>query len=580
MTKTFTKILIANRGEIAVRIARACKEMGIRAVAVYSEADAKALHVRVADEAVPIGVAASRESYLVIDKIMAAAKSTGCEAIHPGYGFLSENEDFAEAVAAAGLTFIGPPPDAIRAMGIKTEAIRLMRAANVPTVPGFTPQNGATPADYQRAADQIGYPVLVKAAAGGGGKGMRVVRSAEDLLPALESAQREALNAFGDDSVFLEKYIEDGRHIEFQVFADAHGHTLHFFERECSIQRRHQKIIEESPSPLLDPDTRAKMGAAAVEAARAVGYINAGTVEFIVDAARNFYFLEMNTRLQVEHPVTEWVTGLDLVKLQIRVAAGEALPFTQAQVSQRGHAIELRIYAEDPANNFLPDVGTVTRYREPLAPGVRVDSGIAEGDEISIHYDPMIAKLSVYGMDRADAIGRARQALNQYQIGGVITNIPFLRAVIDHPVFIEGKATTRFIEQHLTPFTPPETDTPEVVEPDAAPLQNTESSDPWDRADSFRIGGGVTYTLSKGNTAQSRRKAHHAEGALTAVMPGQVTKILVSVGDTVTKGQTLALLEAMKMEIRVNAPSDGTVQNILVEQGQVVERGAVIIELG
>lgn len=578
MTKTFTKILIANRGEIAVRIARACKEMGIRAVAVYSEADAKALHVRTADEAIPIGAAPSRESYLVIDKIIAAAKSAGCEAIHPGYGFLSENEDFAEAVTAAGLTFIGPPPNAIRAMGIKTEAIRLMRAANVPTVPGFSPERGATPDDYQKAADNIGYPVLVKAAAGGGGKGMRVVRSAADLLPALESAQREALNAFGDDSVFLEKYIEDGRHIEFQVFADSHGNTIHLFERECSIQRRHQKIIEESPSPLLDPETRAKMGAAAVEAARAVGYVNAGTVEFIVDAARNFYFLEMNTRLQVEHPVTEWVTGLDLVKLQIRVAAGETLPFTQQQVSQRGHAIELRIYAEDPSNNFLPDIGTITRYREPLAPGVRIDSGVAEGDEISIHYDPMIAKLSVYGMDRADAIGRARQALSQYQIGGVITNIPFLCAVIDHPVFIEGKATTRFIDQYLTPFTPPETDAPEETEPTSV-QQKPESTDPWDRSDSFRMGGGVTYTLSKGGATQSRRKAHHAEGALTAVMPGQVTKILVNEGDTITKGQTLVLLEAMKMEIRVNAPGDGKVRKILVEQGQVVERGATLIEL-
>ncbi len=578
MTKTFTKILIANRGEIAVRIARACKEMGIRAVAVYSEADAKALHVRTADEAIAIGAAPSRESYLVIDKIIAAAKSTGCEAIHPGYGFLSENEDFAEAVTTAGLTFIGPPPNAIRAMGIKTEAIRLMRAANVPTVPGFSPERGATPDDYQKAADNIGYPVLVKAAAGGGGKGMRVVRSAADLLPALESAQREALNAFGDDSVFLEKYIEDGRHIEFQVFADSHGNTIHLFERECSIQRRHQKIIEESPSPLLDSETRAKMGAAAVEAARAVGYVNAGTVEFIVDAARNFYFLEMNTRLQVEHPVTEWVTGLDLVKLQIRVAAGETLPFTQQQVSQRGHAIELRIYAEDPSNNFLPDIGTITRYREPFAPGVRIDSGVAEGDEISIHYDPMIAKLSVYGMDRADAIGRARQALSQYQIGGVITNIPFLRAVIDHPVFIEGKATTRFIDQYLTPFTPPETDAPEETEPTSV-QQKPESTDPWDRSDSFRMGGGVTYTLSKGGATQSRRKAHHAEGALTAVMPGQVTKILVNEGDTVTKGQTLVLLEAMKMEIRVNAPGDGKVRKILVEQGQVVERGATLIEL-
>jgi acetyl-CoA carboxylase biotin carboxylase subunit len=585
MALPFSKVLIANRGEIAVRITRACRELGLKTVAVYSEADAQSLHVRHADESVLIGKAASKESYLAIDRILDAARHTGAEAIHPGYGFLSENEDFAEAVTAAGFIFVGPPSSAIRAMGLKTEALRLMRAASVPTVPGYDPrtQNAdPTPDSFRPHADRIGYPVLIKAAAGGGGKGMRIVRSADELDNALDSAQREAQNAFGDASVFLEKYIEQGRHIEFQVFADSHGNVVHLFERECSIQRRHQKIVEESPSPLLDVETRARMGQAAVEAARAVGYVNAGTVEFIVDGQRNFYFLEMNTRLQVEHPVTEWVTGLDLVKLQFRVAGGESLPFTQADLTQRGHAIECRVYAEDPANNFLPDIGTLTRYEEPIGPGIRVDSGVRAGDAISLHYDPMISKLSVYGSDRAEAIDRALTALGNYHIGGVITNIPFLRDVLDHGVFRAGAATTGFIDQYLAGWVSPPTPNVEPTPPPSTPTPTVTDPDPWARADGFRLGGGINYTATQEGSAggSTKRAARIGSNTLTAVMPGLVTKILVAEGDRVTKGQTLLTLEAMKMEVRVNATADGQVKAIRCTAGQVVERGSVLVEMG
>ncbi len=576
MTRLFLKILIANRGEIAVRIIRACQEMGMLAVAVYSEADAGAMHVRLADRAVAIGAAPSSESYLNTARIIQAALETGCEAIHPGYGFLSENAAFAESVRAAGLVFIGPPAQAIRAMGLKTEALALMRAAGVPTVPGYYPDasrpmgNALGGRTFQQAADQIGYPVLVKAAAGGGGRGMRVVRAASELAEALEAAQREAKNAFGDESVFLEKYIESARHIEFQIFADSAGHTVHLFERDCSIQRRHQKIIEESPSPLLDTNLRAQMGAAAVEAARAVQYVNAGTVEFIVDADRNFYFLEMNTRLQVEHPVTEWITGLDLVKLQIRVATGEPLPFSQNEVSQRGHAIECRIYAEDPSNGFLPSIGTISKAVEPTAPGVRIDTGIASGDTISIHYDPMIAKLSVLGTDRADAIARMGWALAHYQIEGLITNIAFLQAVIKHPVFQRGEATTGFIAEHMAGW----------QVPPAEPIPTSMSAaDPWARTDGFRIGGGITYTLSTASRQLSKRSLRQTENALTAVMPGLVTRVLVAEGDTVTRGQALIILEAMKMEVRISAPRDGRVGKLFCTQGQIVERGQTLIAL-
>lgn len=441
----FRKILIANRGEIAVRIIRACQEMGIATVALYSDADERSLHVALAGEAVRIGPPPPRESYLRSERILQAALERGCDAVHPGYGFLSENADFADAVVAAGLVFIGPSGDAMRAMGSKTSARAAMQAAGIPVVPGYQ----ASQADdaLVAAAQDIGFPLLVKATAGGGGKGMRVVRHADDLPHALESARREALNAFGDDRVYLEKLLLHPHHIEFQVFGDHHGNAVHLFERECSVQRRHQKIIEETPSPLLDGDLRRRMGDAAVAAVRAVGYTNAGTLEFLVDAERNFYFLEMNTRLQVEHPITEVVTGVDLVKLQIRVAAGEPLPFTQAELSQRGHAIECRIYAEDPANDFLPAIGKVLAAVEPVGPGVRVDAGVTTGDEVTLHYDPMIAKLIVLGESRRDAIGKMLWALQHYVIlGDIMTNLDFLRKVLRHPRFVAGDTTTDFID--------------------------------------------------------------------------------------------------------------------------------------
>jgi len=499
----FHKILIANRGEVAVRIIRACREMGIGVVLVYSEADADSIAVSMADQAVLIGPPPPAESYLQIDRIVNAAVATGCDAVHPGFGFLSENADFAAAVQAAGLTFIGPDPDSIRAMGLKTTALARVRAAGVPTLPGF--EGSDDDQAYIKAAQAIGYPVLVKATAGGGGKGMRIVRAESELLDAIHAAQREAEKAFADKRVFLEKYIEDARHIEFQVFADRHRHTVHLFERECSIQRRHQKIIEETPSPYLTPDLRGRMGAAAVSAAQAVNYVNAGTIEFIVDVRDGtFYFLEMNTRLQVEHPVTEFVTGIDLVKLQIRVAAGEPLPFSQADLSQRGHAIECRVYAEDPANNFLPAVGTILRAIEPAGPGIRVDTGVGTGDEISMFYDPMIAKLIVYGQDRQDAIRRIDYALSQYIIIGLTTNLPFLRDVINHAEFQAGNTTTAFIQRHLANWQPPAIPMPdealiatvlsEMLAARPAATSNGAAQDgdvysPWLRTDSFRIGG-------------------------------------------------------------------------------------------
>ena len=496
------KVLIANRGEVAVRIIRGCRELGIHTVVVYSEADAESLAVRMADQAMLIGAAPPNESYLRGDKIVAAAVATGCDAVHPGFGFLSESAEFAEQVRQAGLIFIGPTPDAIRAMGLKTTALDLARQANVPTVPGY--HGGGDDEAYREAAEQIGFPVLVKAAAGGGGKGMRIVRAAAELGAALESARREALNAFADERVFLEKYIENARHIEFQIFADSHGNTLHLGERDCSVQRRHQKIIEESPSPAMTPTLRLQMGSAAVRMAQAVGYVNAGTVEFIVDERdQQFYFLEMNTRLQVEHPVTEFVTGLDLVHWQFHVAQGGVLPITQEQVTQRGHAIECRVYAEDPANQFLPAIGTLLRVEEPHAPGVRIDSGVVSGDTITIYYDPMIAKVIVYAADRAQAIQRMQAALTHYVVMGVITNIPFLRDVLKHPQFAEGNATTSLIEHEFSTWQPT------IIAPSDAVLiaaalgemlamsagtgsaasnPDEDAYSPWGRADGFRLG--------------------------------------------------------------------------------------------
>ena len=449
----FKKILIANRGEIAVRIMRACKELGIRTVAVYSDADRNALHTQLADEAVHIGAAPPRESYLNADVLIRAALASKADAIHPGYGFLSENASFAAAVDSAKLTFIGPSADSIRAMGDKAESKIAMKKAGVPTVPGY--EGLEAEEDFKKAAQEIGYPVLIKVSAGGGGKGMRIVVSEADITEAIQGAGREALHAFGDERLLIEKYLPNAHHIEFQVFGDKHGHLVHLFERECSVQRRHQKIIEETPSPLLTPELRARMGEAAVKAAEAVHYTNAGTVEFIFDPAlSSFFFLEMNTRLQVEHPITELTTGLDLVHWQIRAAAGERFPYSQEQLTQRGHAIECRVYAEDPANGFLPSTGKLLQFIEPRGPGIRVDSGFRAGDAVTHFYDPLLAKLIVHGEDRLAAMQKMQAALREYVVHGVVTNIDFMQALLSHPDFADGQVSTRWVENHFN-WSPP-----------------------------------------------------------------------------------------------------------------------------
>jgi acetyl-CoA carboxylase biotin carboxylase subunit len=445
MSRDFRKILVANRGEIAVRIIRACRELEIATVAVYSEADRLALHVRQADEAYSIGKAPARESYLKVDRVLEVAKRSGADAVHPGYGFLAENPDFARACEDAGVVFIGPRSETIALMGEKTSARRLAVEAGIPVVPG-TLEPVADFGRLRSEAERFGYPVMLKAAAGGGGKGLRLVASVDELGSALARARSEAGSAFGDDRVYLEKAIVRPRHIEIQVLADTHGNAVHLYDRECSIQRRHQKIIEESPSPFLTPELRERMGALAVALVKRVGYANAGTLEFLVDAERRPYFLEMNTRLQVEHPVTEMVTGEDLVKLQIRVAQGGRLPFGQEELKQRGHAIECRVYAEDPDAGFLPSPGRIEALRPPGGPGVRDDSGIYEGYVVPIHYDPLISKLVTYGYSRRDAILRMRRAVSEYKVLGVKTTLPFFERVLHHPAFVAGDYDTSFVQ--------------------------------------------------------------------------------------------------------------------------------------
>ncbi|MCD9027688.1 acetyl/propionyl/methylcrotonyl-CoA carboxylase subunit alpha [Luteimonas sp. BDR2-5] len=508
----FDTILIANRGEIACRIIRTARRLGVRTVAVYSDADADAQHVRLADEAWPIGGPRPQDSYLRGDAILEAARASGAQAIHPGYGFLSENADFADAVEAAGLAFIGPPSASMRRMGSKAGAKDLMAAAGVPVVPGYTGED-QSPALLAREADWIGYPLMIKAAHGGGGKGMRIVRSAAEFLPSLESCQREAGNAFGRDRVLLERYIESPRHIEIQVFGDRHGHVIHLAERECSAQRRYQKVLEESPSPFLTPALRTAMGEAAVLAARAIDYVNAGTVEFIVDPAgpgtgsdagnNAFFFMEINTRLQVEHPVTELVTGLDLVEWQLRVAAGEPLPLAQDAVAQHGHAIEVRLYAEDPDAGFLPGSGRLTRLRlPPPSAHVRVDSGVVEGDTVTIFYDPMIAKLIVHDADRPAALARLREALAACEIEGPKSNIAFLEQLVRHPAVVEASIDTGYLDRHLDEVLPPPAppSTAELAAAATATLLQQESDardaatrapdphSPWAIADGWRLG--------------------------------------------------------------------------------------------
>jgi len=494
--RAFRKILIANRGEIAVRVARTCRAMGIPTVAVFSEADREALHVREADQAVAIGPAEARRSYLDVAALLQAARRTGADAVHPGYGFLSQNGDFADAVGAAGLTFIGPPGQVHRAMGDKQGARRLMSGAGVPVVPGY---DGEDQQDATLAAEagRIGWPVVLKPSRGGGGKGMRVVRSASDFTAALAASRRESASAFGDEVMVLERFVERPRHVEVQILADAHGTTLHLFERECSIQRRHQKVIEETPSPGLSHAQRSSVCAAGLAAARAAKYVNAGTVEFLLDPAGRFYFLEMNTRLQVEHAVTEAVTGLDLVRLQIEVAAGKPLPIRQDEVLARGHALEARLYAEDPDHDDLPSPGRILLFAAAEGPGIRVDAGIATGSEVTVDYDPMLAKVVTWGRDRAESIERMRAALARTAVLGVVTNLWRLQAILAHPAFAKGDLHTGFLDEHLADFGRLQAPPPEALTATIAALQRSRppgkegaaptAADPWVSLGAWRL---------------------------------------------------------------------------------------------
>ncbi len=659
----FKKILIANRGEIACRVAATARRMGVRTVAVYSDADANAKHVAACDEAVHIGGSAPKDSYLRWERIIDAAQATGALAIHPGYGFLSENEDFALACAKAGIAFIGPPASAIKAMGLKAESKQLMERAGVPLVPGYHGA-GQEPAMLKTEADRIGYPVLIKASAGGGGKGMRAVDKGEDFDAALASCKREAINSFGDDAVLIEKYVQRPRHIEIQVFGDMHGNYVYLFERDCSVQRRHQKVLEEAPAPGMTEAMRQQMGEAAMSAARAVDYVGAGTVEFIVEqreGAMNFFFMEMNTRLQVEHPVTEAITGLDLVEWQLRVAAGQPLPLKQEQLQIRGHAIEARICAENPDNNFLPATGRLDVARWPVHVAfergdVRIDAGFGEGDAISPFYDSMIAKLIVHGDTREQALARLDEALAQTHIVGIANNVQFLRHVVKSPSFANADLDTALIprEQAVLFNQQPLT----LAQSAAAAIANTvleerklEASDPFSRRDGWRSHGVTTrrfefdfggehskaelaylhdgamvltvgnvsgalsfaaapqgidvhfagqrftasvfasgetdYVFTGGGAAQIVAidlLAHAGEGVveggrLTAPMPGKVVSFAVKAGDKVSKGQPLAVMEAMKMEHTIAAPLDGTVAEVLYAPGDQVAEGAELLKL-
>ena len=664
----FNKILIANRGEIACRVAATARRMGVRTVAVYSDADASAKHVAACDEAVHIGGSAPKDSYLQWQRILDAAKATGAQAIHPGYGFLSENEAFANACAEAGLVFIGPPASAIQAMGLKAESKRLMESAGVPLVPGY---HGADqdPHMLQHEADRIGYPVLIKASAGGGGKGMRAVEKAEDFAAALASCKREAINSFGSDAVLVEKYAQRPRHIEIQVFGDTHGNCVYLFERDCSVQRRHQKVLEEAPAPGMTPELRQQMGLAAVAAARAVNYVGAGTVEFIVEqppeGGMRFYFMEMNTRLQVEHPVTEAITGLDLVEWQLRVASGEPLPLKQEDLHIDGHAIEARICAETPDNQFLPATGRLDVYRKPACTSfergdVRVDDGVREGDAISPFYDSMVAKLIVHGRTRAEALAKMDAALAQTRIVGLSTNVQFLRHVVASPSFAQANLDTALIPREAgVLFNQDKVGRNLAVAAAVAQTLLTERAsegkDPFSRRDGWRPYGltvrrfdfeyqgealqaSLTYLhdgalqLAFGETAgvlafdalpadtgtlmdlhfMGQRQtvqtwqrdeivhifcalgavqiteidalAHAGEaaadvGRLTAPMPGKVVSFSVKAGDTVKKGQPLAVMEAMKMEHTIAAPADGTVAELLYAPGDQVAEGSELLKL-
>ena len=612
----FSKILIANRGEIACRVIKTARRLGIKTVAVYSDADRGARHVAMADEAVHIGPSAARESYLVADKIIEAAKRTGAQAVHPGYGFLSENAGFAEACAAAGLVFIGPPPAAIRAMGSKSEAKKIMEKAKVPLVPGYHGDD-QSPDLLAKEARRIGFPVLIKASAGGGGKGMRVVEAAEKFADALAGAKREAKAAFADDHVLVEKYLTRPRHIEIQVFADS-GDCLYLFERDCSIQRRHQKVIEEAPAPNMDPLRRKAMGEAAVAAARAIGYQGAGTVEFIADQDGTFFFMEMNTRLQVEHPVTEAITGQDLVEWQLVVASGGRMPLTQDQLRIDGHAVEVRLYAEDPARNFLPSTGTLVHLKLPEEGAhVRVDTGVRQGDTVTPFYDPMIAKVIAHGATREEARTRLVRALRETVILGPITNRHFLIRLLEHPDFAAGKATTAFLAKHKFP-SPAISDAHwdmaarllwrSSAERYPAPLRGWRNSNPeptpirlaaggterlllvttGDGSDApFHIDGGdvtvdldaLTVRFTDKTYAPPATAEAGSDGKLRAPMDGRIVAIKVAAGDTVARGQTLVVLEAMKIQHQLKAVLDARIEAISVQEGQQVANRTVLITM-
>jgi 3-methylcrotonyl-CoA carboxylase alpha subunit len=638
----FSSVLIANRGEIAVRIARTAKRLGLRVIAVYSEADADALHVRVADEAHLIGPPAARESYLVADKLIEVARKSGAQCIHPGYGFLSENAAFAEACAAAGIVFVGPPPSAIRAMGLKDQAKALMEKAGVPVVPGYHGEL-QDPKFLKEKAYQIGYPVLIKAVAGGGGKGMRRVDKHAEFDAALESATREGQSSFGDPRVLIEKYVTAPRHIEMQVFADSHGNVIHLNERDCSLQRRHQKVIEEAPAPGMTAEVRAIMGRAATEAARAVGYQGAGTIEFIADGAQGlrpdgFWFMEMNTRLQVEHPVTEAITGLDLVELQFHVAAGGQLPFRQEHVPIKGHAAEARLYAEDPARGFLPSTGKLAALELPRGEGIRVDAGVEEGSAVSPYYDPMIAKVIAHGANRDEALSRLANALGETVVVGPRANAAFLKALVSHPEFRAERFDTGFIDRNIDDLIRVDAAAEAgavaaavewLLAPEALPPGGWH--DPWSAIDGFSLGAPRAFDLDitvDGHAAKARVEWHghaHAsidgvgarrdtrfitvdagivavvdgvqrlvalksydnvdvdhldgDGVVKAPMHGKVLAIFVEQGATVQKGQRVAVVEAMKMEHALVSPIDGTVTDVIATVGTQIAEGATILSI-
>jgi acetyl-CoA/propionyl-CoA/long-chain acyl-CoA carboxylase, biotin carboxylase, biotin carboxyl carrier protein len=578
----FSKILVANRGEIAIRVFRTLRELGIGTVAVYSEADRGSLHVAAADEAYLIGPGPAPESYLNQERLLETATRAGAEAIHPGYGFLAENADFARTCEAAGLVWIGPPPEAIDVMGSKTAARETMRAAGVPIVPGTTaPVESAE--DVRRLGDELGWPIAIKASAGGGGKGLKVVPGPEEAERAYESARREGEAYFSDPDVYVERYLEDPRHVEVQILADAHGNVIHLGERDCTIQRRHQKLVEETPSPAVGDDLRERIGRLGIDAARAVGYRSAGTIEGLLDGEGNYFFLEMNTRIQVEHTVTELVTGLDLVREQVLIAAGEPLSLRQDDVRLTGHAIECRINAEDPSNGFLPSPGRITSYREPGGPGIRVDSGVAAGSEVVGLYDPLISKLVVHGVDREHSRRRMLRALDEYEVGGITTLLGFHRALLEHPCFMTGQTCHGVVESKEL------AERAEQLSHQKTTLAASADGRLRERASSVELDGRLYEVkalvpeppfaeLARRRRERTGRGAHHgaAKDAVVTPMQGTVLAVEVADGDEVRAGQVICIVEAMKMENEITAHRDGVVTELSVEPGQAVTTGQVV----